>query len=340
MRLVEPLGLLDGAVALDAMRAGLALPLAGGPLGFTLARLIEDGGSSPPMPVAAIPSDWVSTVERVTRRRPTWAGLPPNRPAVMGILNVTPDSFSDGGSHGDAAAAIAAGLAMAAAGADIVDVGGESTRPGAAPVSPEVEQARVLPVIRALAGRGLRMSIDTRNAATMRAALDAGAAVVNDISGLSRDPAAAPLVASRGCPVVLMHMRGEPATMNIHATYDDVAITVTRELAERVAAAERAGIAVERIVIDPGIGFAKNSIHNLELLRRLPLLLNLGCRVLLGVSRKSFIGKLSGVAQAGGRDAGSLAAGLYSVARSASILRVHDVAGTVQALRVWGALTT
>jgi dihydropteroate synthase len=174
----------------------------------------------------------------------------------------------------------------------------------------------------------------------MRAALDAGAAIVNDISGLSRDPAAAPLLAERGCPVVLMHMRGEPTTMNAHARYDDVAIAVIGELAARLAVAQRAGIAVERIVIDPGIGFAKDARHNLELLRRLPLLLNLGCRLLVGVSRKSFIGRLSGVVPASGRDAGSLAAGLYSVARSASILRVHDVAGTVQALRVWGTLMT
>jgi dihydropteroate synthase len=340
VRFVEPLGLLDGAAASDAMRAGLALPLAGGPLGFTLVRLIEDGGSPPPIPVAAIPENWASIIERVTRRRPAWAGLPADRPAVMGILNVTPDSFSDGGAHGDAASAVSAGLAMAAAGADIVDVGGESTRPGAVSVSPEVEQARVLPVIRALAERGLRVSVDTRNAATMEAALDAGAAIVNDISGLSRDPAAAPLLAARRCPVVLMHMRGEPATMNAHAKYDDVAITVASELALRVAAAERAGIAVERIVIDPGIGFAKGAKHNLELLRRLPLLLTLGCRVLVGVSRKAFIGKLSGVTEAGDRDAGSLAGQLYSVARSASIVRVHDVAAAVQALRVWGALMT
>lgn len=340
MRLIEPLGLLDGEAASDAIRAGLALPLAGGPLAFPLARLIEDSESSSPIPVAAIPADWASAIERVTRKRPAWAGLPADRPAVMGILNVTPDSFSDGGVYPDAAAAIAAGAEMAAAGADIVDVGGESTRPGAVAAPPDVEQARVLPVIRALAHRGIRVSVDTRNVATMQAALDAGAAIVNDISGLSRDPAAAPLLAARNCPVVLMHMRGEPATMNAHACYGDVAISVTNELALRVAAAERAGIAVERIVIDPGIGFAKTAAHNLELLRRLPLLLNLGCRVLVGVSRKAFIGKLSGIARPSDRDLGSLAVGLYSVARSASILRTHDVPRTVQAFRVWGALTT
>ena len=316
------------------------MPLAGGPLAFPVVRLIENGESLPPIPVAAIPPDWAPAIERVTRKRPAWAGLPMDRPAVMGILNVTPDSFSDGGVYADAAAAIAAGNEMAAAGADIVDVGGESTRPGAAAVPPDVEQARVLPVIRALARHGLRVSVDTRNVATMQAALDAGAAIVNDISGLSRDPAAAPLLAARSCPVVLMHMRGEPATMNAHTSYDDVAIAVTNELALRVAAAERAGIAVERIVIDPGIGFAKTAAHNLELLRRLPLLLNLGCRVLVGVSRKAFIGKLSGIAKPGDRDPGSLAAGLYSATRSASIVRTHDVAGTVQAFRVWDALAS
>lgn len=336
---MEPLGLLDGAAARNAIEAGLALRLAGGPLGFSLARLIGAPATPPVVPVGEIPREWASALYRLTQPPPDWAGLGLGRTAVMGILNVTPDSFSDAGTYADPVSAVASGIAMAEAGADFVDVGGESTRPGAAPVTIETEQARVLPVVRALANRGLRVSIDTRNAATMRAALDAGASIVNDISGLSHDPAAAPLVAARGCPVVLMHMRGEPATMNTHAHYNDVAVDVATELAARMAAAERAGIAPERIVIDPGIGFAKTQTHNLELLTRLPLFLSLGCRILVGVSRKAFIGRLSGVAAPRARDPGSLAAALYSLTRGGSIVRVHDVPGTVQAVRVWRALT-
>ena len=257
----------------------------------------------------------------------------------MGVLNVTPDSFSDGGIHLDPDAAIRAGLAMAEAGADIIDVGGESTRPGAQPTSPAEEQARVLPVIRALAAAGLRVSIDTRHAATMAAALDAGAAIVNDVTALSHDPAAAPLIAARGCPVVLMHMRGDFATMYERAVYTDVAREVRDELAARIAAAEAAGIPRSNIAIDPGIGFAKTAAHSVAMLRGLAALRDLGCPILVGVSRKSFIGALADEPDAARRLPGSLAAALFAIARGAAILRVHDVAETVQALRIWQALT-
>ncbi len=336
-RLVEPLGLLEGDAAREAVDTGLARWLAGGPIAFTLVRLIG-GASRPIVPVAAVPAAWHAALDRVSAPVPAWAGLDPARPAVMGILNVTPDSFSDGGRYLGVDAAVAAGLAMAEQGADIVDVGGESTRPGAAPVSPQAEQARVVPVIRALAAHGVRVSVDTRNAATMAAALDAGVTNVNDISGLSHDPDAAPLVAARGCPVVLMHMRGDPATMAQHATYDDVAEAVVHELATAVARAERAGIAPERIAVDPGIGFAKTAQHNLDLLARLPLLANLGRRVLVGLSRKAFVGRLTGATAPWQRDAGSLALGMRAVAAGATILRVHDVAATVQAIRTREAL--
>ncbi len=255
----------------------------------------------------------------------------------MGILNVTPDSFSDGGRH-TPDNAIAAGLAMREAGADIVDVGGESTRPGAEPVTPLEEQARTIPVIRALARAGILVSVDTRNAATMAAALDAGAAIVNDVSALTHDPRAAALVAARGCPVVLMHMRGTPQTMVSHAVYGDVAADVAAELAMRVATAEAAGIARAAIAIDPGFGFAKHAAHSLALLRGLSGLHGLGLPILAGVSRKSFIGALTGEDDPARRLAGSLAAGLFAVARGAAILRVHDVRETVQALRVWHKL--
>lgn len=256
----------------------------------------------------------------------------------MGVLNVTPDSFSDGGRHTDPQRAVAAGLAMAAAGADIVDVGGESTRPGAPSMPPDEEQSRVLAVVRALARAGVLVSIDTRNAATMAAALDAGAVIVNDVSGLTHDPAAAGIVAARGCPVVLMHMRGDPATMNARAVYIDVAREVTDELAARIAAAEQAGIAREAIAIDPGIGFAKLAPHSLELLRRLPELAVLRRPILVGVSRKSFIGRIGGEPDPQRRLPGSLAAGLFAVSRGAQILRVHDVPATIQALKLWNAL--
>jgi dihydropteroate synthase len=257
----------------------------------------------------------------------------------MGILNLTPDSFSDGGAYPDLKAAIAAGLAMRAAGADIVDIGGESTRPGGAPVRPEEEQARILPAVAALARAGVVVSIDTRNAATMAAALDAGATIINDISALAHDPDSAPLLAQRDCAVVLMHIRGDPASMAACARYADVAAEVAAELGERIATAERAGIARSRLILDPGFGFAKRPEHSIALLRALPQLAALGLPILVGVSRKGFIGALAAEPVPARRDAGSLAAGLFALAQGAAVLRVHDVAGTSQALKVWHALT-
>ncbi len=268
-----------------------------------------------------------------------WAGLRLDQPRVMGVLNVTPDSFSDGG-RDDPDAAIAAGLAMRADGADIVDVGGESTRPGASPTSPDVERARILPVIRALAAAGVLVSVDTCHAATMAAALDAGATIVNDITALAHDPDAAALVAARGCPVVLMHMRGTPATMMGLAEYGDITVEVAAELSRRIAAAERAGIRREAIAIDPGFGFAKHPPHSLALLRGLGGLTALGFPIIAGVSRKGFIGATSGEPDPARRFPGSIAAGLFALGHGATVLRVHDVKETVQAVRVWHVLTS
>ncbi len=268
-----------------------------------------------------------------------WAGLTLDRPRIMGVLNVTPDSFSDGGDLASEGAAIAAGLSMAADGADIVDVGGESTRPGAAVVPPDIEQQRVIPVIQALSRQGVCVSADTRNASTMAAALDAGATIVNDVSGLGYDPHAAALVAQRGCPVVLMHMRGTPDTMRDRAIYADVAEEVAAELRECLARAEQAGIRREAVVLDPGIGFAKNAEQSVAILRALPILAALGCPLLVGVSRKSFIGSVGRQPDARQRLPGSLAAGLFALSHGAAILRVHDVPETIQAIRVWTALT-
>ena len=252
----------------------------------------------------------------------------------MGILNVTPDSFSDGGRFATAQGAIQAGRQMVADGAGLIDVGGESTRPGALPVSPDEEQARVLPVIAALAGL-VPISIDTRHASTMAAALDAGAMVVNDVSALTHDPAAAALVAARGCPVILMHMRGTPATMASLAQYDDVVAEVMAELSDRIAVAVAAGVHRAQIAIDPGIGFAKTGEHNVTLLHDLDALGALGCPVVLGVSRKRFLTPLCGAEQSA---AASVAAALAGWTRGARTLRVHDVAETAQALKVWQAL--
>jgi dihydropteroate synthase len=254
---------------------------------------------------------------------------------LMGILNLTPDSFSDGGLHADP---VAAGFALHEAGADIIDVGGESTRPGAEPVPVEEEQRRILPAIAALARAGLRVSVDTRNAATMEAALGAGAAMINDVSALRHDAASAPLLARHTCQVVLMHMRGTPQTMMQHARYDDVAAEVRDELALRVDEAEAAGIARSRLVIDPGLGFAKTAEQSLELLRRLPELRALGLPLLVGASRKAFIGRVTGEPEPSRRVAGSIAAALHAAACGAAMLRVHDVAATRQALDVWERL--
>ena len=249
------MGLLHGAAAAASVRAGMAVWLAGGPTAFALARR---EGETEIRPATA----FGAALAPLTAPPPPWAGLPAGRPLVMGILNATPDSFSDGGRHPDPARAIARGRAMLAEGADVIDVGGESTRPSAAPVPAEAEQARVLPVMRALAAEGAVVSIDTRNAATMAAALDAGARIVNDVSALAHDPAAAALVAARGCPVVLMHMRGNPITMPHLTNYRDPVFDVTHELAARVAAAEAAeaaGVARAAMALDPGIGFAKGT---------------------------------------------------------------------------------
>lgn len=264
----------------------------------------------------------------------------PNIPAVMGIINVTPDSFSDGGLNASHSAAIATGHAMIAAGATILDIGGESTRPGAAPIPPDEEQRRILPVIHALAEAGTQISADTRNAATMRAALQAGATLINDVSALQHDPGAAATIAQSGCRVVLMHMRGTPATMRTLALYDDVVAEVAAELAARVAHAEAAGISRDRIALDPGIGFAKTPAQNLALLRGLPELAGLGLPILVGVSRKTFIGTYGEEPDPLRRLPGSLAAALFALSRGATALRVHDVAETVQAVKIWRALTS
>jgi len=258
-----------------------------------------------------------------------------DQPQVMGIVNATPDSFSDGGQFADAGAAAEAGAAMASEGAAIVDVGGESTRPGAKPVWEGDEIERIVPVIRQLVGGGAAVSVDTRKADVMTAAIEVGAHMINDVSALTYDGRSAGIVAASSVPVVLIHHRGAPETMQEDPRYDDVLVEVYLWLEERIAAAEGAGIGRERILIDPGFGFGKNVGHNLEVMNGLALLHSLGCPLVVGASRKRTIGALSGEATVDRRLGGSIAFALKAVEQGAQILRVHDVFDTVQALRIW-----
>lgn len=261
-----------------------------------------------------------------------------DRPQVMGIVNVTPDSFSDGGAHDTTEAAVAHALKLVEEGADLLDIGGESTRPGADEVALEEELRRVIPVIARLAAQvAVPISVDTSKPGVMRAAVQAGAGMINDVYGLRRD-GALDTAATLGVPVVLMHMQGEPRSMQAAAQYDDVVVEVHRFLAERIFAAEMAGIAKKHIVIDPGFGFGKDTPHNLQLLAQLDRFVELGVPVLAGLSRKRSIGQLTGRDAPADRVAGSVAAHLIAVQRGAAIVRVHDVAATVDALKIWNAV--
>jgi len=260
------------------------------------------------------------------------------RTLIMGVLNVTPDSFFDGGRRAHSTETIADGVAMTAGGADIVDIGGESTRPGARPISEEEELARVLPVVRGLRREvGVPISIDTYKSAVARAALDAGADIVNDISSMRFDGAMVSLVAAQKVPVVLMHMQGTPQTMQTEPRYADVTRDVRDFLAAQLYEAVDAGVAPEAIILDPGIGFGKTLDHNLQLLRSLPALAALGQPLLVGASRKAFIGKVLNL-EAGDRLEGSLAAAVAAVLAGANIVRVHDVVETSRAVRVADAI--
>ena len=262
--------------------------------------------------------------------------LPLDRPLIMGVINVTPDSFSDGGRFTEAARAVEHGFSLMEAGAALLDVGGESTRPGATPVPPEEELRRVIPVIEQLAGGPVPISIDTRHPEVMRAALEAGATLVNDVNAL-RAPGALELCAASDAAVCLMHMQGTPQTMQDNPAYDDVCAEVQTFLLARAAAAERAGIARNRILLDPGFGFGKTVAHNLALLRGLDRLAAAGYPLLVGLSRKSVLGAVTGRIVTD-RVASSVAAALAAVARGAAVVRVHDVAATRDALDVWQAV--
>jgi len=327
---------------------GAVLRLAGGPLAFGAVDLVVRSGASFSLTAAPLAElrAWImgageavagrvaDMLDRLSRPRPAFAGLGLDAPVIMGILNVTPDSFSDGGQFFEPGAAIARGHAMVEAGARLIDIGGESTRPGAAPVSEAEEIDRILPVIEGLRGSGAVLSVDTRHAAVAKAALAAGATVLNDVTALA-EPASAGIARSANAAVVLMHMQGEPRTMQKAPAYDFAPLDVFDYLAGRVGAATAAGISARNIAIDPGIGFGKTPDHNIEILNWLGVYHALGQPLVIGVSRKSFIAAVSRGEPAPRRLAGSLAAGLAALERGAQIIRVHDVAETVQAVTVW-----
>jgi dihydropteroate synthase len=350
---LRPSGLISGRAATEAIASGHARPLTGPSLAFSLVAALGLGPDRRPISVISSITELEECIagagacfaQRVREQlallsapRPLWAGFDLDCPIVMGVLNVTPDSFSDGGQWFDTARAVAHGRALLAAGADIIDVGGESTRPGAGELDPGEEILRIEPVVHALVEAGAVVSIDTRHRAVMEAALDAGARIVNDVSALTHDLDNAALIARRGASVVLMHMRGEPQTMQYDPAYDSPLIEVLEFLKLRIEACIAAGIQRDHIAIDPGIGFGKLVSHNLELLSGIASFHGLGCGIVVGVSRKSTIARLSRGEPPKARLPGSLAAALAAVQQGVQILRVHDVAETRQALAVWRAI--
>ncbi len=322
----------------DAGRPRGAQPLAGGWCWFSECEVLTRGGSMGRIAAGDLPPE---ARARLTRPRAAMMGVDLDRPRLMGILNVTPDSFSDGGRFGAPGAAPAQARALVAGGADILDVGGESTRPGAAEVPADEEIGRTAPVIAALRADGLAtpVSIDTRKARVAEAALAAGAGMVNDVSAMTFDPGIGALAASQGAALCLMHAQGAPATMQADPQYDNVLLDVYDALAERVAAAEAAGVPRARILVDPGIGFGKTVAHNLTLLRSLSLFHGLGCAILLGVSRKRFIGTLGDAPDPDDRLPGTIGVTLAALAQGVQVHRVHDTRPVNQAIRLWRAAT-
>ena len=328
-------------------------PLAGGPLHFARVAVTWRQGTRVVAREQVRPADLIDVLaarapehttagrcrlERLEAPRAPFAGLALDRPQIMAVINVTPDSFSDGGDRFDSGRAVVDGLALAEAGAGILDVGGESTRPGSEAVPEAEELSRTIPVVKALADQGLVVSIDTRRARVMAEALAAGAKVINDVTALAGEAGSLGVAAGSDAGIVLMHMQGEPRTMQRDPSYHDAALDIHDFLAQRILACEAAGIDRSRLALDPGIGFGKTAAHNLEILNRMAVYHDLGCPLVLGVSRKSFIARLSCGEAPKERLAGSLAAALAGLARGVQIFRVHDVTETRQAIAVWEAI--
>jgi len=340
---VRPFGLLYGADARAAMDRGAAFALAGGDSAFTQAEYIRRAGPRI-IERRVVSVDELATLasfdpytrarlDFILPQRPPGAGLTLDRPRIVGILNVTPDSFSDGGSYHAPADALDHARRMKVDGADILDIGGESTRPGAQEISLQEELDRVIPVIEKLHAEGLGpLSIDTRHGAVMTAAIAAGAGLINDVSALTHDPASLEIAAASNLPVILMHAGGTPEVMQDSPEYDDVVLDVFAMLEGRIQAAEANGIARSRIIVDPGIGFGKTRAHNIALIQNLAAFHGLGCPVMLGASRKSFMKDLPGGAVPENRVPGTISATLWGMAQGIQFHRVHDVAAVKQAM--------
>jgi len=353
---VQPLAMVRGCSASEALEKEMALPLAGTGLAFSMIKIISRQGQAERteeiLPVSRLKNHLTGLsniaqqkierlIENISRPRDL-SRLSPRAeikvPLIQGILNVTPDSFSDGGQFHTQKQAQAHAEALIEAGADILDIGGESTRPGAAAVSLDEEIGRVIPVVEKLRHYPVPLSLDSRNAAVMARAIKAGAKIINDVSALSHDKDSLALMASVDCPVILMHMLSTPDLMQQQPVYDDVLLDIYDYLQDRIETCVRAGISRERIIVDPGIGFGKTLEHNLTLLADLSLFHTLGTPILLGVSRKSFIAKASRGEEADQRLAGSLATAQAAYDQGIQIIRVHDVAETRQALNLWQSI--
>ena len=352
---LRPTGLVTATPAQRALdeaegRFSGALPLCGdGPFDFLGLEVITRQGTIVTRRLRALGEMWDTDVSpalvsaphilgRITAPRRRIAGMRLDRPQLMGVVNVTPDSFSDGGQFTSSAEAVAYGLRLVQEGASVLDIGGESTRPGSLATPLESELSRVLPVIEGLAAKTeVLISIDTRKAEVARRALEAGAHIINDVTAMTHDPAMLEVAGEAGVPVVLMHALGDPRTMQDNPHYDDAPTDIYDYLAARIAACQDAGIVRERIIIDPGIGFGKTLTHNLQLMASLSLFHGLGCPVLLGASRKRFIGTLTAEPVAANRVSGSVGAALAGAAQGVQIIRVHDVRETKAALDVFQA---
>ncbi|GAA6174899.1 dihydropteroate synthase [Sulfitobacter pacificus] len=332
--MTEPTAYFRPLVQSGPIRPTGAVQLAGGWCWFSHLEVLARGRIPKVIPLTEAPAD---VIDRLAAPRADIGGLSLSSPRVMGILNATPDSFSDGGLHAAAADAVRAGKAMRDAGVDLLDVGGESTRPGAETVAINTEIDRVVPVISGLRRAGVKslISVDTRKTAVAQAALEAGAGLINDVSGFTYDAGLAPLAAQQEVPVCVMHALGDPATMQVDPRYDDVLLDVYDFLETQIAALVKSGIPRDRIIADPGIGFGKTLEHNLTILARISLFHSLGVAVLLGASRKRFIGAISLTEQADARVAGSLGVVLAALSHGIQFVRVHDVPQTVQAIALW-----
>ena len=340
---LKPCGFLRGSAAAEMVALGKAAALAGGDIAFTHVQAVSREHSAPDwlsVEDAKVSSEGVmrDAMDRLTAPRAAIGPFDWRSPVMMGIVNVTPDSFSDGGQFETEEKAIAQGRMLIEDGAHILDIGGESTRPGSDPVDEEEELRRVLPVIEKLAGEGAYVSCDTRKSAVMTAAADAGVQMLNDVTALTHEPTSLETAAKTGLPVVLMHSKGEPKTMQDNPVYDDVCLDIFDALAEKIERCVAGGVQREKLVADPGIGFGKTYEHNLQLMDGLAMFHGLGVPLMLGVSRKKFIGVVTGVDDAGQRAVGSVAAALAGLAQGVQMFRVHDVAETVQAFKMWSAI--